>query len=219
MEGAVHWLLSGGWVRDKMRGEKCKDMDIIICNDIYDSVCSSICSVIRGRFDSKKGESTFDVSEEETRIVSRGNIVGRRLKIVRIGVEGIGMEEGRREVVEVEMRDMGSVGDIREDVLDRDFTVNGLYYHHKTGKVIDLCGGRKDVKEGVIRSIGTLEETFKDVRRMMRAVRFSVQKNMKIEETMSKYIRENGNSMIVVVFDLRNDSRRKTSWCLSTGEW
>ena len=45
-------------------------------------------------------------------------------------------------------------GSIEEDVLRRDFTVNGLYYDSADGSIHDYCGGLEDLKKKVLRSIG-----------------------------------------------------------------
>lgn len=64
--------------------------------------------------------------------------------------------------------------DPREDMLRRDFTINGLMLDPLTNEVLDLVGGREDLKAGVIRAIGEPERRFaEDKLRMMRAVRFA----------------------------------------------
>lgn len=61
----------------------------------------------------------------------------------------------------------------KEDALRRDFTINGMFYDPVTKKTIDYVGGEDDIKEGVIRFIGTPEQRIKeDHLRMLRAIRF-----------------------------------------------
>ncbi len=61
---------------------------------------------------------------------------------------------------------------LKEDVIRRDFTVNALAFDGD--KIIDLCGGLDDIKNGVIRAVGDPDKRFKeDALRMMRALRFS----------------------------------------------
>ena len=61
-----------------------------------------------------------------------------------------------------------------EDVLRRDFTVNGLLYDPETEDVIDHVGGRQDIERGLIRTIGDPDVRFaEDHLRMLRAVRFA----------------------------------------------
>ena len=73
--------------------------------------------------------------------------------------------------------------DVEEDVLRRDFTINGMLYDPTREEVIDYTGGLDDIETGIIRAIGKPYERFnEDKLRMMRAVRFSARYGFKIEE-------------------------------------
>ena len=72
--------------------------------------------------------------------------------------------------------------DPREDVLRRDFTINGLLLDPVTNEVLDFVGGREDLKAGVIRTIGEPEHRFaEDKLRMLRAVRFAARFEYEID--------------------------------------
>jgi len=72
--------------------------------------------------------------------------------------------------------------DPREDVLRRDFTINGLLLDPVTDEVLDFVGGREDLKAGVVRTIGEPEHRFsEDKLRMLRAVRFAARFEYKID--------------------------------------
>jgi tRNA nucleotidyltransferase/poly(A) polymerase len=61
-----------------------------------------------------------------------------------------------------------------EDVLRRDFTINGLMLDLETQQVLDFVGGRQDLREHIIRAIGPPDLRFREDRlRMVRAVRFA----------------------------------------------
>jgi len=61
-----------------------------------------------------------------------------------------------------------------EDVLRRDFTINGLMLDLDTQQVLDFVGGRDDLQEHIIRAIGPPDLRFREDRlRMVRAVRFA----------------------------------------------
>lgn len=67
-----------------------------------------------------------------------------------------------------------------EDVRRRDFTINGLLLAQHWGNwedhVVDYVGGMRDIKERVIRCIGSPSQRFEeDALRMLRAIRFAVQ--------------------------------------------
>jgi poly(A) polymerase len=61
-----------------------------------------------------------------------------------------------------------------EDVRRRDFTINGLMQDMETQEILDFVGGREDLRQGMVRAIGTPEVRFREDRlRMVRAVRFA----------------------------------------------
>ncbi|MFY9561191.1 MAG: CCA tRNA nucleotidyltransferase [Terriglobales bacterium] len=72
--------------------------------------------------------------------------------------------------------------DPEEDVRRRDFTVNGLLLDPITNDVLDFVGGREDLKDGIIRTIGAPEQRFgEDKLRMLRAVRFAARFEYRID--------------------------------------
>ena len=61
---------------------------------------------------------------------------------------------------------------LEEDVKRRDFTVNGMAMN-RYKEVIDLVGGRRDIKHKVLRTIGNPTNGFQeDALRLFRACRF-----------------------------------------------
>jgi poly(A) polymerase len=73
--------------------------------------------------------------------------------------------------------------DPKEDVRRRDFTINGLLMDPLDGnRVLDVVGGRDDLKAGIIRAIGDSDLRFQeDKLRMLRAVRFAARFHYVIE--------------------------------------
>jgi poly(A) polymerase len=70
-----------------------------------------------------------------------------------------------------------------EDVLRRDFTINGMLYDPIEEQAIDYVGGMDDIRDRTIRTIGVPYERFReDKLRLMRAVRFSSRYGFKLEE-------------------------------------
>ena len=70
----------------------------------------------------------------------------------------------------------------REDVLRRDFTINGLLQDPETGTLEDFVGGQADIKGRVIRAIRDPRERFtEDHLRMLRAIRFAATLGFDIE--------------------------------------
>lgn len=62
---------------------------------------------------------------------------------------------------------------IREDLSRRDFTVNAMAYCELTGEIVDLHGGRGDLRSRIIRFVGDpLQRIKEDPNRIIRACRF-----------------------------------------------
>jgi poly(A) polymerase len=73
-------------------------------------------------------------------------------------------------------------GDIEEDAIRRDFTVNALYYNIADYSIIDFTSGMADIEQGVLRLIGDPDTRFReDPVRMLRAVRFATKLGFRIE--------------------------------------
>lgn len=72
--------------------------------------------------------------------------------------------------------------ELKEDLARRDFTVNAMAMD-ASGSIIDLFGGREDLKKGILRCVGDPEKRFmEDALRIFRAVRFSAQLSFEISE-------------------------------------
>jgi len=79
---------------------------------------------------------------------------------------------------------------LSEDLRRRDFTINAMAYNEERG-IVDLFGGREDLRKGIIRCVGNPRERFaEDALRIMRAVRFSAQLGYEIEENTRQAICE-----------------------------
>lgn len=78
------------------------------------------------------------------------------------------------------------VRDINSDLKRRDFTINALAMD-KTGNIIDLFNGKKDLQNQLIRTVGNGYERFReDPLRIIRAIRFASQLGFKIEKETLK---------------------------------
>jgi poly(A) polymerase len=80
--------------------------------------------------------------------------------------------------------------DPREDVLRRDFTINGLMMDPDDGSVLDFVEGQEDLRRGVVRAIGDPYARFReDHLRLMRGVRFAARLGFAIEAATMDAIR------------------------------
>ncbi len=152
--------LVGGCVRDSLLGRMPKDFDV----------------------------ATDATPEEVKGLFRNSRIIGRRFRIVHVRFG--------REVIEVttfrgkpsddhadhisQQSDDGLLlrdnvwGNIEEDALRRDFTVNALYYNIADFSIHDFADGVRDIEARTLRLIGDPATRYReDPVRMLRAVRFA----------------------------------------------
>lgn len=94
--------------------------------------------------------------------------------------------------------------DPREDVLRRDFTINGMlldptalrHTGDVSGAVLDFVGGRDDLALGVVRAIGDPARRFtEDKLRMLRGVRFAARLGFAIDPATMRAMREHATEI------------------------
>ena len=82
------------------------------------------------------------------------------------------------------------VKDPKDDYKRRDFTVNAMYMD-KDLKVIDYCGGQKDLENRILRMVGSPDQRLKeDPLRILRAIRFHLMYNLKIDDSLMEAMRD-----------------------------
>lgn len=81
--------------------------------------------------------------------------------------------------------------DFKDDAMRRDLTINAMAYNSVEG-VIDLFGGRADIQNKIIRTVGDPDRRFgEDALRILRALRFSSALDFEIEGRTSASIHNN----------------------------
>ena len=91
--------------------------------------------------------------------------------------------------------DVTFVRSLKEDMKRRDFTMNAMALT-RDEEIIDLFGGKKDIQNGIIRTVGDPNHRFaEDALRMLRAIRFSAQLNFQLEEKTSEAITNNATNI------------------------
>lgn len=150
--------LAGGCVRDRVLGVAAQD---------YDIATDARPEVVRELFDNTAG-------------------VGARFGVILVIVDGEPFEVAtfRADAPYVDGRRPSAVhfGTVEEDARRRDFTIGGMYFDPASGRIIDLVGGMRDLRAGVVRAIGNPAERFEeDHLRVLRAVRFATRLDFEIE--------------------------------------
>ncbi|GGE59791.1 MAG TPA: polynucleotide adenylyltransferase PcnB [Paenalcaligenes hominis] len=140
----------------------------------------------------------FDVAtnatpEQVRALFRRARIIGRRFKLVHVvfGREIIETSTFRTDAKETEIVDAhgrilqdNDYGELKDDALRRDFTLNALYYDPTTETVIDYHNGVHDLTHRTVRIIGDATTRYReDPVRMLRAVRFAAKLDATIDPT------------------------------------
>ncbi|EPC00109.1 poly(A) polymerase [Litchfieldella anticariensis FP35 = DSM 16096] len=82
-------------------------------------------------------------------------------------------------------------GNIEEDALRRDFTVNALYYNIADFSIHDWANGVRDIESRTLRLIGDPETRYReDPVRMLRAIRFATKLDFRLADATEAPIRE-----------------------------
>jgi len=85
---------------------------------------------------------------------------------------------------------------IQEDAERRDFTINAMFYDPIEDHFIDLVDGKKDLENKNLRFVGDSQKRIdEDKLRMLRAVRFAVRFDMKIEDESFQAIVRNSHKI------------------------
>ena len=80
------------------------------------------------------------------------------------------------------------VNNLIDDLNRRDFTMNTMCID-ANGNLIDLLGGKEDINEGVIRTVGNANmRIYEDSLRILRAVRFATTLNFDLDESLKEAI-------------------------------
>ena len=157
--------LVGGCVRDHFLGRKPHDFDI--CTDALpeqiEGVFEGFSLVLAGKKHGTVG------------VVTGSGVV----EITTFRTEGPYQDSRHPDWVKF-------VGDVRDDLARRDFTVNAMAWSPVRG-LADPFGGREDLKKGILRAVGRPGDRFaEDALRILRGVRFSVRFSLTPEEETRK---------------------------------
>ena len=97
-------------------------------------------------------------------------------------------------------------GSLEEDILRRDFTINGMVYDPIEDRVIDLVEGRRDLERRLVRAIGNAEERFEEDRlRMIRAVRFAAGLDFEIDAATFDAIKKFAGTITQIAWERIGD--------------
>ena len=146
----------------------------------------------------RKSPKDFDVATNATpnqikKLFRNSRVIGRRFKLVHILfyrdiIEVATFRSNHEDHEQQLLNEKGMLvrdnvfGDIHDDAIRRDFTINALYYDVQNSVIIDLAGGFADIQAQTIRMIGEPVKRYQeDPVRMLRAIRFSAKLNFHMD--------------------------------------
>ena len=184
----------GGCVRDLLRGVEPKDYDVAT---------------------DARPEQVLDLFPGSLAVGAQFGVVGvlggpqgeERIEVATFRSDGLYSDGRRPDAVRYSANP-------REDVLRRDFTINGLLLDPQSGQVLDFVDGRKDLEARVIRAIGDPERRFEEDRlRMLRAVRFAASLDCEIEPQTFAAIRQLSSRITTVSAERVRDELLRILCC------
>jgi len=130
--------------------------------------------------------ATSAIPEEVVKIFPRTETIGAQFGVVLVIHHGHPFEVAtfRSDEAYVDGRRPTGVvfTDAKQDVLRRDFTINGLLYDPIEDETIDYVNGREDIAAKIVRAIGDPHARFEeDKLRILRAIRFGARLGYTIE--------------------------------------
>ncbi len=171
-------FLVGGCIRDLLSKQKPKDFDLVT-NAIPDQIIKVFKK--RARLVGKR----FPIVH-----VRRGNL------IVEVSTfrssKNLHRDYGRSGII---LRDEGW-GNIEEDVVRRDFTINALYYDPLRNEIVDYLDGIEHIKQKRLKFIGPPAERIKeDPLRMLRAIRFAAKLDKQLNNSIKASIKNSADQI------------------------
>ncbi|MHC5199475.1 MAG: CCA tRNA nucleotidyltransferase, partial [Planctomycetota bacterium] len=168
-------LFAGGCVRDRLLNRPAKDYDVVT-----DAVPEQVTACFR---------RTLQIGAQFGVVMVLAD--GQQVEVATFRTEG-GYQDGRHPT-HVEF------ASATEDASRRDFTVNGMFYDPIEKTVLDFVNGQQDLDKQILRTIGDPDERFgEDYLRMLRAVRFAVKLDFRIEPTTWMAIQAHAPKIISV---------------------
>ena len=181
--GFEAWVV-GGCVRDLLLGRKPHDWDV---------TTNASPAEIQGIFDHTYYTNDFGTVGVVT------DSLDETLKVVEVTpyrLEGKYSDSRRPDSVIFSQK-------LDDDLKRRDFTINALAYSPTQGKMVDLYGGVKDIKDMLVRAVGEPRARFgEDALRILRAIRIAAELDFAIEE-------ETKGAMVELVSQLEKVSKER----------
>ncbi|KAK4708436.1 hypothetical protein R3W88_029361 [Solanum pinnatisectum] len=173
--------VAGGWVRDKLLGKECYDIDIALDNMYGREFCEKV-----NEYLSASGEETQGVGVIQCNPDQSKHLETARMRLFDVWIDFVNLRaEDYSENSRIPTMKFGTA---KQDADRRDLTINSLFYNINTRSVEDLTErGIADLKSGKIVTPLPPKQTFlDDPLRVLRAIRFGARFGFILDEELKK---------------------------------
>ncbi|GMP48033.1 hypothetical protein CsSME_00015533 [Camellia sinensis var. sinensis] len=173
--------VAGGWVRDKLLGKECYDIDIAIDNMMGQEFCGKVNDYLSSTGEEAQGVGVIQCNPDQSK-----HLETARMRLFDVWIDFVNLRsEDYSENSRIPTMRFGTA---EEDAYRRDLTINSLFYNINTNSVEDFTGrGIADLKSGKIVTPLPPKETFlDDPLRVLRAIRFGARFGFTLDDELKK---------------------------------
>ncbi|OIT30577.1 PREDICTED: putative CCA tRNA nucleotidyltransferase 2 [Nicotiana attenuata] len=173
--------VAGGWVRDKLLGDECYDIDIALDNMYGREFCEKVNEYLSASGEETQGVGVIQCNPEQSK-----HLETARMRLYDVWIDFVNLRaEDYSENSRIPTMKFGTA---KEDADRRDLTINSLFYNINTKSVEDFTErGIADLKSGKIVTPLPPKQTFlDDPLRVLRAVRFGARFGFMLDEELKK---------------------------------
>ena len=195
--------ISGGYVRDFVKGVQSNDLDLVVQLNGGSKLFSEY---LISLFDGYVVYEMLNPHYPTYNIKFKENIVfDNALYQVKDSSLDISDTSMRRFPQDSNREKLFIYGNLYQDAIQRDFTINTLFKNVSTGKIVDLTGyGVKDIKDNLLRTIPGINRNrlfYDNPKVMLRFCRFFAKYQMKYIEQDVQYMRTNSQRILTLTQD------------------
>ncbi|GKV32273.1 hypothetical protein SLEP1_g40889 [Rubroshorea leprosula] len=173
--------VAGGWVRDKLLGKDCYDIDIALDNMLGSEFADKVKEYLESTGEEAQGVAVIPSNPEQSK-----HLETARMRLLDLWIDFVNLRcEDYSENSRIPTMKFGTA---EEDAYRRDLTINSLFYNINTGSVEDFTKrGIADLKSGKIVTPLPPKATFlDDPLRVLRAIRFGARFGFTLDEELKK---------------------------------
>ncbi|KAJ3703674.1 hypothetical protein LUZ61_007379 [Rhynchospora tenuis] len=173
--------VAGGWVRDKLLGKECYDIDIALDNMLGKDFCEKVNEYLKSVGEQEQGIGVIQCNPDQSK-----HLETARMRIYDTWIDFVNLRsETYAENSRIPTMKFGTA---EEDAYRRDLTINSLFFNINSSSVEDLTGrGLKDLKSGLIVTPLPPKATFMDdPLRVLRAIRFGARFGFVLAEELKE---------------------------------